>query len=64
MSKSKFAIEIIGYKHKHYCIKQVINSGLVMPVSKPFRTQEAAQNEADRLGIQIDVVGDLYEIIR
>ena len=42
-----YAIEIIGARRPRYCIKQVTQSGLVIPVNgKAYRTEEAARAAA------------------
>jgi len=57
-----YAIQVIGYgKKTHYSLRDVIG-GTSYPISKPYRTLEAAQAEADRLGITVEKIGDVYEI--
>ncbi|BAL01081.1 hypothetical protein OBV_38820 [Oscillibacter valericigenes Sjm18-20] len=59
------AIEKIGAgKRGCFVIKQVVNDHLVMPVNnRRFRTEDAARIASSVLGIKIEAVGDLYEII-
>lgn len=58
-----YAIEKIGSKKPVYVIKKVIN-GLVIPVNgKRYKTLEKAQAVANELGLNIEKVGDLYEIL-
>lgn len=60
-----YAIEKIGEGKRHcYVIKKVVNDYLLMPAnSGRYRTEDAARQAADALGIGIEAVGDLYEII-
>lgn len=64
MKKEYYAIEKIGYGKKAvYVIKKVIN-GLVIPVNgKRYKALEKAQAVANELGLNIEKVGDLYEIL-
>jgi hypothetical protein len=63
VKKEHYAIEKIGSKKPVYVIKKVIN-GLVIPVNgKPYKTVEKAQAVANELGLNIEKVGDLYEIL-
>lgn len=60
----KYAIEATGYgKHRRYIIRQIVRKGLLVPVSRPYRTLDAAQDVAAALGLVIDAVGDLYDIL-
>ena len=60
-----YAIEKIGEGKRHcYVIKKVVNDHLLMPADgRRFRAEDTAQAAADALGIKIEAVGDLYEII-
>lgn len=68
--KMYYAIEIIGYGPKQrYSIKDVWKDGtsvILHPVigGKTFRTEEAARKAAEERGIEIELVGDFYQIIR
>lgn len=59
------AIQKVGAgKRCCYLIEKVVNDHLVMPAdSRRFRTETAARTAASSLGIEIEAVGDLYEII-
>lgn len=60
----RYIIEIIGYgKRRSYVIKKSPCKGLTIPVSRPYRTLDAAQDAAAALGLVIDAVGDLYDIL-
>lgn len=60
----KYAIEVTGYgKHRRYLIRQIARKGLLVPVSRPYKTLDAAQDAAAALGLVIDAVGDLYDIL-
>lgn len=60
----RYAIEITGYgKRRRYIIRQIVEKGLLVSVSRPYRTLEAAQDTAAALGLVIDAVGDLYDIL-
>lgn len=61
-----FAIEIIGYgKNRKYCIKKVNpNDNVIYPVNgRAYRTLDAAQRAAKELGVDIERIGDCWEII-
>jgi len=60
-----YAIEQIGYdKRTRFCIKEVRETGLTIPVDgKTYRTAEAARAAAEALGLKIERIGDLWEII-
>ena len=59
------AIQKVGAgKRCCYVIERVVNDHLLMPAdSRRFRTEAAARQAADALGIKIEAVGGLYEII-
>lgn len=60
----KYVIEVTGYgKRRRYIIRQIVKKGLLVPVSRPYKTLEAAQDAAVALGLVIDAVGDLYGIL-
>ena len=60
----RYAIEVTGYgKRRRYIIRQIVKKGLLVPVSRPYKTLEAAQDAAVALGLVIDAVGDLYGIL-
>ena len=43
----RHVIEITGYgKHRRYIIKQIVIKGLLVPVSRPYGTLDAAQDAA------------------
>lgn len=60
-----YAIQKVGSgKRCCYVIEKVVNEYLLMPADiRRFRTEAAARTAASALGIKIEVVGDLYEII-
>lgn len=60
-----YAIEKIGYgKRQRYIIKKVNNRGLLFCVeNKWYKTAEEAQAAAEALGLKIERIGDLWEII-
>lgn len=59
------AIQKVGSgKRCCFVIEKVVNDHLLMPAdNRRFRTEDAARTAAGALGIKIEVVGDLYEII-
>lgn len=70
MIKAYYAIQIIGYGSKQrYVIKDVWKEGkgsyAFYPVKtgRPYRTLEGAQRAAVEMQIEIEVIGDLYEIM-
>lgn len=60
-----YAIEKIGYgKKMRWCIKEVRPTGITVPVDgKTYKTEDAARAAAVAMGIEIERVGDLWEII-
>ena len=60
-----YAIQKVGAgKRCCYVIEKVVNDYLLMPAdNRRFRTEGAARAAAGALGIKIEAVGDLYEII-
>lgn len=60
-----YAIEKIGYgKRTRWCIKEVHPTGITVPVDgKTYKTEQAARAAAVAMGIEIERVGDLWEII-
>ena len=61
----KYAIETIGYgKRRGYAIKQVFETGNCPVDGKRYKTEEAARAAADRMGIKIEGVGDLWQILK
>lgn len=65
-----YAIQVVGYGAKQrYCIKDVWKdkdgTTFLHPVfpGRTFRTEEAARAAAAENGIEIEIVGDLYQII-
>lgn len=58
-----YAIETIGLKGA-CAIKRVTNTGRVIPVDgRRYRSVDAAKAAAAAYGINIEKIGDLYEII-
>lgn len=56
-----YAIEIIG--GRHYTIKRVTEN-IVEPTNRiAYRSLEAAQAAAAEMGVEIKVVGDIWQII-
>ncbi len=60
-----YGIEVIGYgKRTCYTIKKVTPTGLICPVDyRRYRTEAAAREAADELGIKIEAVGDCYVLL-
>ena len=60
-----YAIEIIGCgKNRKYTLRDVISANATNPVTgKAWRTEERARAEAEDLGINVAVCGDLWDII-
>ena len=59
------AIQKVGAgKRCCYVIVNVVNDHLLMPAdSRRFRTEDAVRSAASNLGLKIEAIGDLYEII-
>lgn len=60
----RYAIEVIGYgKRRRYGVKEITRTGLILPVNgKVYRTEQAAKEAAEELGVKIAAVGDVYKI--
>jgi len=60
-----YAIEKIGYgKRTRFCIKEVRETGVTIPVDrKVYKTESAARAAAEDMNLRIERVGDLWEII-
>lgn len=59
-----YAIESIGNgTNTRYCVKQVFKSGTAPAIYKTFRTVKQALEAAFIAGIEVEAVGDLYEIL-
>ncbi len=55
-----YGIEIIG---RHYGIMEIRPNNWIRPVNgQPYRTEAAARRAAEAMGIEIEVVGDMYEL--
>ena len=69
MKTTYYAIEIIGYgKKRRFVVKEVVKEGKYGPVTTwpcepPFLTEDAARKAADESGIEIEKIGDYYQII-
>lgn len=67
--KCYYAIEIIGYGTKRrFVIKDVYKDGSsykLCPVygARPFRTEDGARRFANEHGYEVEIVGDLYQIM-
>ena len=60
----KYAIMINGYgNRRRYCIVEVIATGTNPTDGKSYKSEEAARAAAESLGIKIEGVGDLWEIM-
>lgn len=65
MGKRIYGIEVIGNgKRKKYAVKRIVQNGTV-PVGycKVWKTEEEAREDARILGLEISVVGDLWELM-
>lgn len=58
----KYAVQIVGAVKPRYSLVQVAG-GLIIPLRIVRKTLEAVTEEAARLGITVEAVGDLYEIM-
>ena len=59
-----YAIEAIGTgTNTRYCVKQVYKGGTHPAIYKTFKTVKSALEAAFIAGIEVEAVGDLYEII-
>lgn len=60
----KYAIMINGYgNRRRYGIVEVIAAGTNPTDGKSYKSEEAARAAAESLGIKIEGVGDLWEIM-
>lgn len=59
-----YAIEAIGTgTNTRYIVKQVCKHGTVSAIHTTFKTVKSALEAAFIAGIEVEAVGDLYEII-
>lgn len=59
-----YAIERIGYgKRTRYTIRAYMGNGSNPTNGKVYRTEQAAREAAQRMGIEIAACGDMYEIL-
>lgn len=59
-----YAIEIIGYgRRRRYCIKKLMHNGTMPVDGHAYKTEKAAREAAARLGVVIDRVGGLWDIV-
>ena len=59
-----YAIETIGNgQNTRYVVKQIFRNGTAPAINKVFRTVGEAARAALLVGIEVEAVGDLYEII-
>jgi len=59
-----YAIEAIGTgTNTRYCVKQVFKSGTAPAIYKTFRTVKQALEAALLVGIEVEAVGDYYDIL-
>lgn len=60
-----YAILVIGYgKRSRYTLRKVVNDGLTVPVNYAcYRSIEEAKQAAADLGIEIEKIGDAYQIL-
>ena len=59
-----YAIETIGNgSNTRYVVKQIFKGGTCPAIHKVFRTVSAAIQAALIAGIEVEAVGDLYDII-
>jgi hypothetical protein len=59
-----YAIERIGYgKRTRYTIRAYAGAGSNPTNGKAYRTEQAAREAAQCMGITIDACGDLWEIL-
>ena len=60
----KYGIEIIGYgTHRRYCIKEILHSGTNPIDGKAYKTEDGARAAAEHLGLTVEGVGDLWELL-
>ena len=59
-----YAIETIGNgTNTRYCVKQVFRGGTTPAIYKTFRTVKQALEAAFIAGIEVEAVGDYYDIL-
>jgi hypothetical protein len=69
--KTYYVIQIIGYGAKQrFCIKEVVkedkqlgSTTLLVTNGRSYRSESGARRAAEEMGIEIALVGDLYQII-
>ena len=60
----KYGIEIIGYgARRRYCIKELHEHGTNPVDRKAYKTEDGARAAAERLGLTVEGVGDLWELL-
>lgn len=58
-----FAIEIIGTgKNRRFCLKELVRNGTNPVDGKSYRTEEEARNAAEKYGLHIIGIGDLWKL--
>lgn len=65
MTTNVYAIEIIGYgKHRKYVLRQIVSETIAATVDgRAYRTEQAARDAAERLGLTISAVGDMWQVM-
>ena len=65
MGKRMYGIQVTGYgKRRKYAVRRIVQNG-TYPVGycKVWKTEEEARADAAALGVEISVVGDLWELV-
>ena len=59
-------IEIIGYgKKRRYIVRETRAGGLdTVPGTRVYKTEQAARQAAAGLGLTVEAVGDLWQLIK
>ena len=65
MNSNYYAIMITGYgARRRYSVQRVSGSGTNPTNGKTYRTEGAAMAAAAEMGVEIERIGDFYEIIK
>lgn len=58
-----YGIEIIGFgKNRRYCVKNIVRNGTNPVDGKSYRTEEEAKKAAEKYGLHIIGIGDLWKL--
>ena len=66
MGKRMYGIQVIGYgKRRRYTVKRIVENGtLPLGYCKVWKTEEEARADARCLGVEVSVVGDIWDLVK